>query len=66
VVPLPAVLTLQNTWVHIHILNGSNETANVEMVVDNVLCQRTALGILDVDPNHSHIRFGRSLDNLRL
>ena len=38
-------------------------TANIETVVDNGLCQRTTLEIPDVDPNHSHIRFGRSLDN---
>jgi len=63
VVPLPAVFALQNTWVYICTSNDNDEMANVETVINNVLCQRTTLGIPDVNPNHSHIGFGRSLDN---
>jgi len=46
--PLPTVLALQDTWVHIGTFNGSDEMSNVEVTIDDVLCQRTALGIPDV------------------
>jgi len=62
----PTVLALWNTWVHIRISNDSDKTANVEAAIDDVLCQRTTLGIPDIDPNYSHIGFGRSFDNSRL
>ena len=35
--PLPTVLTLQNTWVHIGTFDGSDESSNVEATIDNVL-----------------------------
>jgi len=35
--PFPAVLTLQNTWVHISISDGSNKLSYIEMLVNNVL-----------------------------
>jgi len=46
-------------------MNGSDKMANVKMAVDDVLCQRTALRIPDIDPNHSHVVFGRHFDNSR-
>ena len=36
--PLPTVLTLRDTWVHVGTFNGSNEPFNVEVTIDNVLC----------------------------
>ena len=36
--PLPTVLTLRDTWVHVGTFNGSNEPFNVEATIDNVLC----------------------------
>ena len=59
----PTVLTLQNAWVHIHSSNSSNEMSNIEAIVDDILCQRTALGIPDIYPNDHHVRFGRCFDN---
>ena len=53
--PLPTVLTLWNTWIHVGIFDGSNESSNVEVTIDNVLCQKTALGISDVHPDHCHV-----------
>ena len=55
VTPLPTVLTLQDTWVHVGTFDGSDESSNVESTIDNVLCQRTTLGIPDVHPDHCHV-----------
>ena len=62
---LPIVLALQNTWVHIGTFDGSNEVSSVEMTIDDVLCQRTALGIPDVHPDHCYVRFWRCFDDTR-
>ena len=50
--PLPTVLALRNAWVHIGIFDGSDETSDVEVMIYNVLCQRTTLEIPDVQPDH--------------
>ena len=53
--PLPTVLTLWDIWVHVGTFDGSNESSYVEMMIDNVLRQRTTLGIPDVHPDHRHV-----------
>ena len=53
--PLPIVLALWNTWVHVSIFDGSNEMSNVKMTIDDVLCQRTTLGIPDVYLDHCYV-----------
>jgi len=53
--PFPIVLILWDTWVHIGTFDGSDETSYVEVTIDDILCQRTALGIPDVQPDHCHI-----------
>jgi len=35
--PLPTVLTLWNAWVHVGTFDGSDESSNVEVMIDNVL-----------------------------
>jgi len=55
VAPFPTVLTLRNARVHVHTINSSYVSSNIELAIDNVLCYRTTLGILDVDPNHHHV-----------
>ena len=45
--PFLAVLTLWNTQVHICITNDHNKLSNIKTMIDNVLHQRTALGISD-------------------
>jgi len=64
--PLSTVLTLWNTWVHVGIFDSSDKTSNVETMIDDVLCQKTTLGIPDVHPDHRHVQFGRCFDNARL
>ena len=63
--PLPTVLTLQNTWVHVGTFDSSDESSNVEATIDNVLHQRTTLGIPDVHPDHRHVWFWRHFDDAR-
>ena len=53
--PLPIVLALWDTWVHIGTFDGSNEMSNVEVTIDDVLHQRTALGVPDVHSDHCHV-----------
>ena len=36
--PLPTVLTLQDTWVYVGIFDGSDESSNIEVTINNVLC----------------------------
>ena len=63
--PLPAVLTLWNTWVRIGTSNGSDKTTYIETMVNNVLSCRTTLEIPDVHPNHRLIGFRGCLNNTR-
>ena len=63
--PLPAVLTLWNTWVHIGISNGSGKTTYIETTVNNILSCRTTLGIPDVHPNHCLIGFRGHFNDMR-
>jgi len=65
VAPLPTVLALRDTWVHVGISNGSDVVSNIEALVDDVLSYRTALGIPDVHPNHHLVRFGGRFDDTR-
>ena len=53
--PLPTVLTLWDSWVHVGTFDSSDESSNVEATIDNVLHQRTTLGIPDVHPDHRHV-----------
>ena len=52
---LPTVLALWDTQVHIGTFDGSDEMSDVEATIDDILRQRTALGIPDVYPDHCHI-----------
>ena len=61
---LPAVLTLWDSRIHIHISNGSNITTNIEALIDE-FGWRTTLYILNVNPNNSHVWFWKDFDNSR-
>ena len=66
VTPLPAVLVLRNAKVYIGSSNCSNIAFYIEACVDKAFCFHTILRIPNVDPYHSHVRFGWCLDNMRL
>jgi len=56
--PLPTVLTLRNSWVHVSPADGCNKLSNVKLAIDDVLHTRTTLGIPDVHPYYYFIGFG--------
>jgi len=61
--PLPTILTLKSTWIHVCSTNSCNMTSYVEASVDKSLGRCTALWIPDINPNDRHIWFGRNFDN---
>ena len=66
ITPFPIVSTLRNSWVHICSTDYSNNSSDIETSVDNQLSLCIILQIPDVNPNDSHIRFGRCFDYIRL
>jgi len=64
VVPLPAILALRDTGVHVSSTNSSYVFAYVEASVDQILSFGAILGVPYVDPNDSHVRFGGCFDNM--
>ena len=64
VVPLPAILTLRDTGVHVSSTNSSYVLAYVEATVDQILSFGAILEVPYVDPNNSHVRFGGCFDNM--
>ena len=55
IAPLPAVLILGYSWIHVSIFNCSNIASYIEASVNQTFGIDTALDILYVDPNYSHI-----------
>ena len=66
VIPLPAVLVLWDTRVHIYPSDSSNEATDIEAVIYEFFGCWSVLWILDVDPDNSHIRLGGNFDNIGL
>ena len=63
VTPLPTVLTLWDTWVHIGTIYCSNETSNIKSSVDNSFSLGTILSIPYINPDDNYIRFQRDFDD---
>ena len=59
-----AVVTLENTWVHVCGPDSSNEFTKIEKIINQEFSFGTALRVLYVKPNNSYIRFGRFFDGL--
>jgi len=55
--PLPTVLTLQDTRVHISTIYHSDETSHIETSIDDSFDLGTVLSILDVNPDDDYVRF---------
>ena len=60
---LLAILALRDTRVHVSSTNSSYVLAYVEASVDQILSFGAILGVPNVNPNDSHIRFGGCFDN---
>ena len=65
VTPLPTILILRNTWVHVGPVYHGDITSNVEMSVDNFLSVGSILHIPDVNLYDSHVWLRWNLDNSR-
>ena len=64
-IPLPAILALQYTWVHICTLNCCDKTTDVEPLVNDFLSIGSILCIPNVNPYDGHVGFGGYLDDMR-
>ena len=58
VLPLPTILALQDTQIHVSFVNHSNIASYVEVSVNNFLGVGPVLCVPNVDPNNGHIGFG--------
>ena len=64
--PLPAVLALWDTRIHVHPFNSSNKATNVEASIYKFFGCRSILWIPDVDPDDGYIKFRGDFDNIGL
>ena len=53
--PLPAVVTLEYTWVHVCTSYCGNVLPKVKGTIDKYLGLCSILGVLDIDPYHGHV-----------
>ena len=63
--PLPTILTLWHSRVHVCAMNCCNITSYVKSTINNGLGVLTCLSVPDVNPYDSHVWLGRHLDNTR-
>ena len=63
--PLPAILALGNSWIHIRTSNCGDVVAHIEAPVNEKFSIFSTLNIPDVDPNDGHIRLRRDFNNSR-
>jgi len=61
--PFPAILTLQDSRVHVFSSYCGDKASHVEVSVDYFSRIGTVLCVPYVDPDDGHIRFRRDLDN---
>ena len=63
--PLPAVLALRNSRIHVYASNCHNVVTYIEASINEHFSVFTTLDIPDVDPDYGHVQFGRDFDNSR-
>ena len=54
--PLPAILTLRDTRVHVGFSNSSNKLPYIKTPINKIFGLAPTLNIPNVDPNNQHIR----------
>ena len=62
--PLPTILVLENTRVHVGFSNGCNVLIYIETSVNKTLNLCIILRVPNVNPYNGHIWFGGSFDDL--
>ena len=60
------ILVLGNIWVHICSSNSHNVMSNVKAFINEIFCFGTTLEVPNINSNHSHVRFGKSFNNLEI
>ena len=65
VISLPAILTLKDFRIHIHLLNGYNVMSNVETSVNEFFSFGSILRVLNVYLYNYYVQFWKSFNNLR-
>ena len=63
--PLPAILALGDSQIHIRTSNCGDVIAHIEAPVNEKFSVFSTFNIPDVDPNNGHIRFRRDFNNSR-
>ena len=63
--PLPSVLTLENSWVHVSTMNSDNIATNIKVSINETLSLAPTLNILYIQPNNSHVQLRQHLDYSR-
>jgi len=63
--PLPAILVLGNSRIHIRTSNCDDVIAHIEAPVNEKFSVFSTLNIPDVDPNNGHIQLRRDFNNFR-
>ena len=61
-VPLPAVLTLWDAWIHVCAANSCDVLPNIETSIDEYFSIAATLSISYIYPDDSHVRFREYLD----
>jgi len=61
--PLPTILALRDTRIHVGAFHYHDDTFYIEMSVNNFLSIITVFGIPYINPDNSHVRFRKDLDN---
>jgi len=61
--PFPAVLALENSWVYVRSLDGSDVLSYVKAPVDEHLGVGPTLDVPYIDLYNGHVRFGQDLDD---
>ena len=62
--PLPVVLVLRNTRIHVGSSNCCDVPSYIEAPVNKTLCLTATLNVPNVNPDNRHIRFRWNLDDL--
>ena len=60
--PLPAVVTLRDSRVHVGGSNRGDIPAKVERMIYQYFCFGTVLRVPNIKPDNSHVRFGKGFD----
>ena len=66
VFPFPTILVLRDIWVYICFSNCCNMTSNIKASVGDTFSLITTFRVLDINPDHIHVRFRRCFNDIRL